>query len=254
MVRILTNCILCLLLFGAGAGLSWLWQQRQMRGQPNPLGDQLPARAPQAVGAAAGSGAGQLAGDLPVPVRDRQTLSAEEIFRFGETYRNQQQAIKEQQERLRRQQHRVQLLHDDVRGAQRELDGFQAQLDDALNQAQSLLQKIHQQQGQLQEDQREAQEKLQQVRSQQTEFQDDETDNLKKMAAWFQQMEAERAAEILVQYSNEGKLDTAIKLLSYIEERNVARILSAMDDPSLSFQLTEKYLTLKKPAPKQNQR
>lgn len=255
MVKTLITVVMCAALFAAGLAASWLLQQSPVAKQ---LGISLPA-SPDATTPAEGSGGEEqekqpLPTELPLPVRDRQALSAAEIFRFGETYRNQQKVLQEQQEQLRRERHRIQLVYEDIRGVQRELDGFQSQLEDTLQQAQELLQKIHQQRHQLQQTRQEVHDDLEQVKNQQTVFEQDEMANLKKMAEWFQAMEPEKAAEILVQYSNDGKLDTAVKLLSQVEERNVAKILSAIEDPALGYQLSEKYLTLKRPPPRNAQR
>lgn len=76
-----------------------------------------------------------------------------------------------------------------------------------------------------------------------------EAKNIDKMAAVYDTMAAESAAPILKQMSENGRMDTAARILAKMKERNAAAVLAALADPALAAQLLDKMRVLRAPAP-----
>ena len=64
-----------------------------------------------------------------------------------------------------------------------------------------------------------------------------------------QGLSPEKAAGVLKEFANNGKIDTAVEILSKLEDRNAAGILEAMDDEKLVSEIVEKFLLVKRPEP-----
>lgn len=74
-----------------------------------------------------------------------------------------------------------------------------------------------------------------------------ERQNIIKMAAWYDAMAPESSAPILKQMADNGNMDTAVKILAQMKERQVAAIFAALNDPSLSAQLLTRMQAYKAP-------
>ena len=180
--------------------------------------------------------------EMPVVVRSRP-MSPEEVFRYGVTLRNREGALKKQQNQLKTEQLQLKLIQDDIRGDQRELEGMLTQIRDEIATAEKLLASIQQERRRMQEELKG-----------QTEYKQQELENIKRMSQWVEGMTPETAAEFLRELSDDGKMETAIQLLGYFEERKASKILEAMNDPALIRQLIEKFKGLKRPKKKTRKR
>jgi flagellar motility protein MotE (MotC chaperone) len=76
-----------------------------------------------------------------------------------------------------------------------------------------------------------------------------EKKNIDKLATVYDSLAPESAAPLLKEMAEKGQLDMAAKILFQMKERNAARVLEAMNDPSLEFQIVSRIRTLKAPAP-----
>ncbi|MDB4731923.1 hypothetical protein OAF74_03700 [bacterium] len=60
-------------------------------------------------------------------------------------------------------------------------------------------------------------------------------------------MDEKKAAEVLREMSNDGKMSVAVEILSHLEEREAAQILSELDDAKLVQDLVTEFRNLKSP-------
>lgn len=191
--------------------------------------------------------------DLPVAVRPKP-MSVEEILRVGMGLKSREKTLDEREASLKKQESRLQLVLADVRGEQQQIEGLQAQVRDQTTAAESLLQRINEARQALATERQKAQEQLETFKETQIEYQDQERENVKRMSQWFQGMEPEKAAEMLKELANDGKLELAVQLLSNFEDRDAAKVLSAVDDNKLVVELTERFKDLKRPERGQRRR
>lgn len=73
--------------------------------------------------------------------------------------------------------------------------------------------------------------------------------NLNRIGLLTENMPADTAAKVIQQMADGGKLDTAVKVLAQMKERQAARVLAEIPDAALAAQLLDKMRTLKRPAP-----
>lgn len=85
------------------------------------------------------------------------------------------------------------------------------------------------------------------LKKKKVEFEAGEKKNIEKMAAMYDAMTPEAAAPILKEMANSGRLEMGAKILVQMKERNAARVLEAMNDPSLALQYLEKMRGIRAP-------
>jgi flagellar motility protein MotE (MotC chaperone) len=76
-----------------------------------------------------------------------------------------------------------------------------------------------------------------------------EKKNIEKIATMYDAMSPESAAPTLKEMAEKGKLDMAAKILAQMKERNAARVLEAMNDPALAFQILNRMREIRGVAP-----
>jgi flagellar motility protein MotE (MotC chaperone) len=81
------------------------------------------------------------------------------------------------------------------------------------------------------------------------EFEAAEKKNVEKIAAMYDTMAPESSAPIIKQMAESGRMDMAAKILVTMKERNAARVLEAVNDPALAFQILEKMRGLRPTPP-----
>lgn len=192
-------------------------------------------------------------GDLPVAVRPRP-MSVEDILQFGLGLNDREQQLNEREESLRVEKDRLQLTLADIRGEQHQLEAMQAQMQGQVAACEALLSQIHQARDELLVERQDAELELKEFSEVRLEANEQERQNIKRMSEWFQGMDAEKAAGALKELVNEGKTDLAVQLLANFEEREAAKMLSALDDYALMVELAERFKDLKRPEKKSQRR
>ncbi|QEL13324.1 MotE family protein [Limnoglobus roseus] len=76
-----------------------------------------------------------------------------------------------------------------------------------------------------------------------------EAKNLEKVASVVEAMPTDKAALQLQEMANDGKLETVVKVLGKMKERQTAKILAEIPDIALAGQLLDKMRSTKRPAP-----
>ena len=266
MGRIITYVLLCVALFGAGLGIAVVLgvPEQHAAEVPEELNqDLLPPELTDLVPSDPTASLLDMDAETPTPVTDNELpvavrgkpLSAEELFRFGAMYREQQEALNRREEDLNRRQSRLKMIHEDLTGSRKEYDGLRAEVRDAIQQASLVIQKLQHQRNELQQQQNDSPNTAS-PNNQPTDSIVDNTESIEKISAWLEGMPVDQAADYLRELSNSGQIDSAVKFLGNIQERNAAKILASMGDPALVVQLTEAFLQVKrrKPADDQVQR
>lgn len=191
--------------------------------------------------------------DLPVAVRPRP-MSVEEVLRFGMGLRSREEQLKEREEALEREQSRMQLALADIRGEQQHIESLHAKLQGQADACQSILGEIEQARQALAAEREEAKKEVTSFEDILTESNEQELENIKTMSEWFRGMQPEQAAGALKKLAEEGKIDLAVQLLSNFEERDAAKVLSALDDYALMVELAERFKNYKRPPRKEARR
>lgn len=188
---------------------------------------------------------------LPVPVRPRE-MSVEELLRYGMGVKEREAQVKLQEEALQKRRVQHQLAQADIEAERKEIDGLRVQVSEQLKQAEQLIERLKELRSQFLQDQADAAEKMQQIKHERVEIDQEHMDNTKRLSQWIQSMDPEKAAEVLKSMANDGpeQQGIVVQILRNLEEREAAKILSAIDDPKLVQQLIEKFRNLKPPPAK----
>lgn len=253
------NVILMLLFagvaFGASAAGSWLLQSRLHK--PAEAGGVEPpvASAPGAESPAEAEVSETPTGapDLPVAVRPKP-MSVEEVLRFGMGLRKREEQLDVREKALTEEQSRIQLAMADIRSEQQQIEGLQARLEGQAEACRAILGEIQQARQKFSAERQNAQEELGKFDEMRQEADQQELENIKTMSEWFRGMEPAKAAGAIKKLADEGKTDLAVRLLSNFEERDAAKVLSALDDYALMVELAERFKSYKRPPRKEARR
>jgi hypothetical protein len=180
-----------------------------------------------------------ITGELPVAVRPK-IISPEELLRNAMTLRSREAALQQQEQAAQERQARLELMQADIQGEQIEVDGLNSQVKAQIEAANALLVRITEERAAMEGQRKEFEDT-------QTKMDASEAQNIKRMSAWIQGMEAETAADFLRELANDGKMDIAVQILSNFEEREASKVLGAIGDSTLMIELAEKFRTLQHP-------
>ena len=186
--------------------------------------------------------------ETPVAVRP-QKMNVEEIVRVGLSLKSRELAMKERERSLQRVETQQQLVLADIEAEQKELEGLLAQSRDQRAATGELLKDVRQAQIEVEKKKQEIDTLQNQPGSVSASSTKDREANIKDLSEVVQGLSPEKAAGVLKEFANNGKIDTAVEILSKLEDRNAAGILEAMDDEKLVSEIVEKFLLVKRPEP-----
>lgn len=182
---------------------------------------------------------------LPVAVRP-EAMTVEEIVQYGMGMKSREEAIRSREEALERAEFQQRLVLADIEGEQKEIEGLLVQARDQKSAAEELLKRLAAQK-QAMDAERLKMEATNAAAPNPSTANPDAEANLKGITEVLQGMDPENSAKVLKEFANNGQMDTAVQMLSKLEQRNAASILDAMDDEKLVSEFLEEYYKLKRP-------
>lgn len=254
MVKALAILAFAAVVFGAAAGGAWYLRMSQSTAAPDAenastsdttLADS-PVESTPTAAAEQASEEPKETDPLPVAVRPRP-MSVEEILRYGMGLKARDETIRKREEALRQQEARMKLVFADIDGEQKEIDGLRKQVSSELKEARNLVAQAEQVHQQIAIERQNAATELEQYQATQIEIDSSQRENVKRLSDILQGMEPEKAADVVKEMSNDGNLEMAVQILSNFEERDAAKLLTALDDPKLIQQLIDEFKKIKRP-------
>jgi flagellar motility protein MotE (MotC chaperone) len=252
MKKLLIVGVTSLILFAVSASASYFWQQKQKHGHTESAEHVESAHKEPASHGKPSATSTSHSSSESVPraaVRPAYNPGAEEIARMTNELRSRLAAVREREEQLNARKKQVELIQEDIRGERTALDELRTQVKsemDALNEA---LQNVEKQRGTLEEERQKISKNTQEMESRVLQLQQEEQGNLKKMSGMYNSMSPESAAKILKNLADTGKMDTAVKVLGMMQERQAAKVLAELSDAGLAAQLVEKLKSLRRAPP-----
>jgi CHASE3 domain sensor protein len=260
-MRIIILLVVAIVMFAGAAGASWWWQQQSHAATEDaahddhgaathaeapasehaapaghaPAGHAAPGHAP------AGHAAAPPEQGLPVAVRAKP-MSVEELLRYGLSLNAREETLEQRELEFREREARLKLALADLQGEQSTIDALRAQVQQQLVAADAVIAKIQEGRQELSREQTEAKAEFERARQLQQEISADELTNIKKLSTWLRAMEPAKSADILREMANDGRMETAARILSYLEEREAGEILEALPDTTLVDDLIQQYL------------
>lgn len=239
MRKILTMGIVCMFLFAASAAASYFLVVNKTEtdiasadSTESANADSTPA---MTVNVRSGS-------ESPLPAATNG-VSADTILTLSQSLRERDATLQKREELAAKNEERIRFALDDLQRHQAKLQEQQKTIDIQLIRAERLV------------------EKMQEIRSTKAgELPLGQTDpsnpkaaaggaaasssNLRAVSNWLKGLPPELAAESVRQWSNDGQMDLAAKLLSMLEEREATNILAALGDSTLFNQLVQKRIEM----------
>jgi flagellar motility protein MotE (MotC chaperone) len=253
MKKLLVVGVTSLVLFVLSASASYFWQQK-MRSHAGPDKEKVvEAPRPQAERRNEKTSA-PLANanhdEAPrTAVRPPYNANTEELARMTNELRTRLAAVREREEQLAARKKMIELIQEDIRGERTALDELRTQIKNELEALNEAMENVEKQRGSLDEERQKISKTTQEMEARIVQLQKEEQDNLKKMSGMYNSMAPEVAARILQNLADTGKIDTAVKVLSQMQERQAAKVLAELTDAGLAAQLVEKLKSLRRTPP-----
>jgi flagellar motility protein MotE (MotC chaperone) len=242
-----------LLFFGVSASVSW-WLQRDKRTATSPpashdpndddawtkVMNNRPSTGPAIV---------ETRPDPPrVAVRPPFNQGADEVVQLANTYRDRLASLRERETQLGARQKQMELVYQDIRGERAAIDELRKQVTEELNGAKEMQAELEKKKLDADDQRQKTAGQVKELEQRMINFDGMETSNVQKMAEMLNNMAPESAARILQQMADTGKMETAVKLMGLMKERQAAKVLSEFTDPSMAAQLLDKLKDLKRPS------
>ncbi len=252
MVKMIVVLLFGIGMFCAAAGGSWYVQNRVLTppvaakpAKPEAAAPHDPAAPPRDAAATTSTAGGDR---LPVAVRPRE-MSVEELLRYSMGVKEREEKVKQSEELLQKRRMQQQLALADIEGERREIDDMRTQVSDQLKMAQTMIERLNDIRSEFLQEKESASQSLQQMKHERITIDDEHQDNTKRLSQWIQSMPPEKAAQILSSMANDGEeqMKIAVQILRNLEEREAAKILSAVEDTKLVQQLIQNFRNLQKP-------
>ena len=251
MKNLLIVGVTSLVLFAVSASASYFWQHKQK-------GEHLPEKVEKielghkesAIQGAASAPAASASHEDSAPraaLRPPYNAGTEDIARMTSELRTRLAAVREREEQLTARKKQIELIQEDIRGERSTLDELRTQVKSELDALNEAIQGVEKQRSTLDEERQKIGKNTQEMEGRLIQLQKDEHDNLKKMSGMYNSMAPESAAKILQNLADTGKMETAVKVLSLMQERQAAKVLAELTDAGLAAQLIEKLKGLRRP-------
>jgi len=180
----------------------------------------------------------------PTAVREDE-MTVEELLRFSLSLKEREKKIIEQEDALQQRVLQQNIVLEDIRSEQQALDGMRSQLKSESKAIQDMLAQLEQVREAIILEREKTQQMYDDIESKQIEISEQFAKNDKKLSIWLQGLEPDKAADVLVEMVNDGKMDVVVQLLSHMEEREAASILGAIADQKLVNDIITAYRHLK---------
>lgn len=239
------------LIFAASATVSLWYQQQQVRTKTETDSNHATARTGKESEhkSTADSSKTESDDDLRPVVRPSGLSNREETTHLVNNLRDRMKAVREREEQLNSRQKQLELIYQDIRGERNVLDEMRKQVSDEMKALSDKMTSVDRRIGDLEQQRQTVTKNLADTQKRQMDIDGNERKNLDRMATMYDSMQPESAARILQQLADSGRLDTGVKLLAQMKERQAAKVLAELPDAALAAQLLEKMRNLKRPSP-----
>jgi flagellar motility protein MotE (MotC chaperone) len=250
MNKLLVVGVTSLFLFILSAAASYFWQQKLKSGatsETSSKAENSHKDTAKRVSASPSLSSASHEDNAPRPaVRPTYNPGTEEIARMTNELRSRLASAREREEQLAARKKLIELIQDDIRGERTALDELRTQIKNEMEALNDAIDGVEKQRGSLEEERQKISKNTQEMEARIMQLQKEEQDNLKKMSGMYNSMSPESAAKILQNLADTGKMDTAVKVLGQMQERQAAKVLAELTDAGLAAQLVEKLKSVRR--------
>jgi flagellar motility protein MotE (MotC chaperone) len=229
---------LVLVLFGISAGASWFLQQDNHSAADHAEADPFADKQAKAGAHQGGSFGG--AADVRPAVRPPFNQSADDAAQLAANLRNQMEALRTREQQFTVRQKSLEIIYQDIRSERAAIDELRKQLNDEMKALADKLDSLERKSGEMQQKSKQLTEQNKELSQTVLRIEEVEKENIKRLAAVYDAMDAEAAAQHLQHMADTGKIETAVKILGAMRERQAAKIFAAFPDRTTVVQILEK--------------
>jgi hypothetical protein len=177
---------------------------------------------------------------MPVALPSDKPLSLESILQLSEGIRQKELQLNERDKVRLREEQRISLMFEDLKREQQELVALGETIDSKLAAAQQVLEQIRQERAGLQTEKQQLAAAQKAANPDAAKKEAEDAEKLSKVKGWFNSLEPEQAARFIKEFSNNGELEFACKLLQSLDPKKSAKILAALDDAPLAASIVSR--------------
>jgi flagellar motility protein MotE (MotC chaperone) len=241
--------VFAIVLFSGAAGVSWYLQQ-QMHPHTDPhAADAHEKSAKSPAPTPSGGGDAKL---TRAAVRPAYVPESENVAKMAASLQQQGESLKGREQELTARQKNLELIYQDIRSEHRALEEVRKQLAEEMKALQDKLSTLETKAGENKLEYKNLAKKREEISSSLLEVHKTEAGRLKQIGSAYDTMDPEAAATMMQEMVEKGMLDTAVKILGSMKDRQLARVLAAFTEPSIAVQLLDRLKGLKankQPAP-----
>jgi flagellar motility protein MotE (MotC chaperone) len=192
--------------------------------------------------------AGEKGESLRPVIQERAASGADENVQLASSLRDRLQAVREREKQLNNRQQQLEMVYQDIRGERTVLDELRKQLSEEMRNLNEKMSSVERRASDVEQESKVNQRRLTDLGRKQIEVDAVEVKNFNKIASMYDSMEPESAAKILQQLADSGKMETAVKVVAQMKDRQASKVLAELSksDASLAGQVVEKLKGLKR--------
>jgi hypothetical protein len=247
MTRMIALLSIVIFLFALAAGASWYLQTQQGKeGETPHAADEKSGKAGSPAHNAKSTG--DAASSRPL-IRPASASETDRLTQMAESLQRQQEAIKNREQQIGTREKQMDILHDDIKREQKKLDAVRKEIQVELQLVLEKLELLEKLKTEADRVGKSASAQMQALDRSKVEVDDREWNNLKQQIKTFEKIDPEAASQVMVQMVEDGKMETVVKIMSQMRDRQAAAIFAeiAKQDAKLPGQLFERMLAVKTP-------
>jgi flagellar motility protein MotE (MotC chaperone) len=240
MKKLVLLAFIIVVLFSISAGASWLLRNNQQATHKEHTEEAAATPGKGQKGSTAASGGLLPQTDLKPAVRPSFNPEADSAAQLANNLRVQTEALRTREQQLIVRQKGLEIIFQDMRGERAIIDDMKKQLSEELKALSDKVESLERKSGEVDSKQKQLTNQHKQLKDSIVHIEDTEKDTVKRLAVVYDSMDSEAAAQQLQHMADTGKMETAVKILTMMRERQAAKVLAAFTDRTTVSQFIEK--------------
>jgi flagellar motility protein MotE (MotC chaperone) len=169
---------------------------------------------------------------------------------LANSLRSQMDALRTREQQFAARQKSLEVISQDFHQEKAAMDELRKQLNEELRGLTERIESLERKAGEVDQERKQLSDQNRELKESQLRVEDSEKASIKRLAAVYDSMDADAAAQHLQQMADTGKIETAVKILNSMRERQAAKVLAQFPGHTTVVQLLDKMRSVdRNPAP-----
>ena len=173
-------------------------------------------------------------------VRPSVSAEVDNAAQLANSLRTQMDALRVREQQFVTRQKSLELICQDIRVERASMDDLRKRLNDELKDLSDRVESLERKSGEVDQKRKQLSDQNKELTQSMLHVEDSEKASIKRLATVYDSMDADTAAQHLQQMADTGKIDTAVKILTSMRERQAAKVLAQFPDRTTVVQLLER--------------